>query len=211
MPPTVPVLGKPCYTVVWFQLLVDDKKRSIRPFVVQLNISIHMCKGVTAKKSISNEKFSIANDRLITDWFLPDMVQPWWTTPSSTSLRSVSLSSPSLDLLVKSPRCTMTSSLPSGVSRLVLSLWLHLPSRLCTQHILIFTTVAQMYWSDLRLRWGALPLLRVTSLFLLFVGVLSSFRPVFDYLTGLASEFLQEHTLSRPICIPVSLSNVSPV
>ncbi len=67
MPPTVPVLGKPCYTVVWFQLLVDDKKRSIRPFVVQLNISIHMCKGVTAKKSISNEKFSIANDRLITD------------------------------------------------------------------------------------------------------------------------------------------------
>ncbi len=49
MPPTVPVLGKPCYAVVWSQLVVDGEKRGIRPFVVQLNDGVHMCKGVTAK------------------------------------------------------------------------------------------------------------------------------------------------------------------
>ncbi|KAG7447425.1 acyl-CoA oxidase [Guyanagaster necrorhizus] len=49
MPPTVPVLGKPCYGVVWSQLIVDGEKRGIRPFVVQLNDGVHMSKGITAK------------------------------------------------------------------------------------------------------------------------------------------------------------------
>ncbi|KAG7447424.1 acyl-CoA oxidase [Guyanagaster necrorhizus] len=49
MPPTVPVLGKPCYAVVWSQLIVDGEKRGIRPFVVQLNDGVHMSKGITAK------------------------------------------------------------------------------------------------------------------------------------------------------------------
>ncbi|KAK0475049.1 acyl-CoA oxidase [Armillaria luteobubalina] len=49
MPPTVPVLGKPCYGVVWSQLVVNGEKRGIRPFAVQLNDGVHMCKGVTAK------------------------------------------------------------------------------------------------------------------------------------------------------------------
>ncbi|KAK0438116.1 acyl-CoA oxidase [Armillaria borealis] len=49
MPPTVPVLGKPCYAVVWSQLIVGDEKRGIRPFVVQLNDGVHMCKNITAK------------------------------------------------------------------------------------------------------------------------------------------------------------------
>ncbi len=49
MAATVPVLGKPCYAVVWSQLVVDGEKRGIRPFVVQLNDGVHMCKGITAK------------------------------------------------------------------------------------------------------------------------------------------------------------------
>ncbi|KAF9024103.1 acyl-CoA oxidase [Hymenopellis radicata] len=49
MPPTVPVLGKPCYAVVWSQLYVRGEKRGIRPFVVQLNDGVNMCKGITAK------------------------------------------------------------------------------------------------------------------------------------------------------------------
>ncbi len=49
MPPTVPVLGKPCYAVVWSQLYVKGEKRGIRPFVVQLNDGVNMCKGITAK------------------------------------------------------------------------------------------------------------------------------------------------------------------
>ncbi|KAK0461918.1 acyl-CoA oxidase [Desarmillaria tabescens] len=49
MPPTVPVLGKPCYGVVWSQLLVGGEKRGIRPFVVQLNDGVNMSKGITVK------------------------------------------------------------------------------------------------------------------------------------------------------------------
>ncbi|KAF8919514.1 acyl-CoA oxidase [Mucidula mucida] len=49
MPPTVPVLGKPCYAVIWSQLVVGGEKRGIRPFLVQLNDGVNMCKGITSK------------------------------------------------------------------------------------------------------------------------------------------------------------------
>lgn len=49
MPPTVPVLGKPCYAVIWAQLVVDGSKRGVRPFVVKLNDGVHMSEGITAK------------------------------------------------------------------------------------------------------------------------------------------------------------------
>lgn len=49
MPPTVPVLGKPCYAVVWSQLVVEGEKRGIRPFVVKINDGVYMSKGITSK------------------------------------------------------------------------------------------------------------------------------------------------------------------
>lgn len=53
MPPTVPVLGKPCYAVVWSKLIVDGENRGVRPVVVQLNDGKNMCKGITAKSVTS--------------------------------------------------------------------------------------------------------------------------------------------------------------
>ena len=49
MPPTIPVLGRPCYAVVWGQLVVEGQRRGVRPFVVKINDGYHMSSGITAK------------------------------------------------------------------------------------------------------------------------------------------------------------------
>lgn len=59
MPPTVPVLGKPCYAVVWSRLIVGGENRGVRPFLVQLNDGTHMSKGITAKYVIFLLLFTI--------------------------------------------------------------------------------------------------------------------------------------------------------
>lgn len=49
MPPTVPVLGKPCHAIVWSRLIVKGADWGIRPMLVQLNDGKHMSPGITAK------------------------------------------------------------------------------------------------------------------------------------------------------------------
>ncbi|KIY68009.1 acyl-CoA oxidase [Cylindrobasidium torrendii FP15055 ss-10] len=49
MPPTLPVLGKPCYAIIWSRLIVKGADWGVRPMLVQLNDGKHMCKGITAK------------------------------------------------------------------------------------------------------------------------------------------------------------------
>lgn len=49
MPPTIPVLGRPCIAVVFSQLIVDGEHRGIRPFIVTINDGQYMSKGITAK------------------------------------------------------------------------------------------------------------------------------------------------------------------
>ncbi|KAH9832614.1 acyl-CoA oxidase [Rhodofomes roseus] len=49
MPPTIPVLSRPCVAIVFAQLVVDGEKRGIRPFVVTLNDGKSMSKGISAQ------------------------------------------------------------------------------------------------------------------------------------------------------------------
>jgi acyl-CoA oxidase len=49
MPPTVPVLGRPCTAIIWAQLVVDGVKKGVRPFIVPLNDGKRMYKGITSK------------------------------------------------------------------------------------------------------------------------------------------------------------------
>ncbi|TFY67384.1 hypothetical protein EVJ58_g1658 [Rhodofomes roseus] len=49
MPPTIPVLSRPCIAIVFAQLVVDGEKRGIRPFVVTLNDGKSMSKGISAQ------------------------------------------------------------------------------------------------------------------------------------------------------------------
>lgn len=49
MPPTIPVLGRSCFSIVFAQLIVNGEKRGTRPFIVQLNDGIHMSEGICAK------------------------------------------------------------------------------------------------------------------------------------------------------------------
>ena len=49
MPPTVPVLGKPCIGIVFARLLVSGQTRGIRPFLVPLNDGYRMNPGVTSR------------------------------------------------------------------------------------------------------------------------------------------------------------------
>ncbi|KAI0724922.1 hypothetical protein C8Q72DRAFT_643557 [Fomitopsis betulina] len=49
MPPTVPVLGRPCVAVVFAQLVVKNKRRGVRPFLVTLNDGTAMCEGITSR------------------------------------------------------------------------------------------------------------------------------------------------------------------
>ncbi|KAJ7748814.1 acyl-CoA oxidase [Mycena maculata] len=48
MPPTTPVLGRPCFAVVFAQLMVAGCPRGIRPFVVCLNDGFKMSPGISA-------------------------------------------------------------------------------------------------------------------------------------------------------------------
>ncbi|KAF9069416.1 acyl-CoA dehydrogenase NM domain-like protein [Rhodocollybia butyracea] len=49
MPPTGPVLGKPCVAVVFARLLVAGEDHGVRPFVVTLNDGYNMSPGITAR------------------------------------------------------------------------------------------------------------------------------------------------------------------
>ncbi|KAJ7773720.1 hypothetical protein DFH07DRAFT_901873 [Mycena maculata] len=51
MPPTTPVLGRPCFAVVFAQLIVAGCPRGIRPFVVCLNDGFKMSPGISARGS----------------------------------------------------------------------------------------------------------------------------------------------------------------
>ncbi|EIN05643.1 acyl-CoA oxidase [Punctularia strigosozonata HHB-11173 SS5] len=50
MPPTSPVLGRPCVAVVFAQLVVGGERRGIRPFIVRMNDGYYMSKGITARE-----------------------------------------------------------------------------------------------------------------------------------------------------------------
>jgi acyl-CoA oxidase len=52
MPPTMPVLGRPCVAVVFAQLVVGGERRGIRPFIVRMNDGYYMSKGITARSAI---------------------------------------------------------------------------------------------------------------------------------------------------------------
>ncbi|KAJ6563118.1 acyl-CoA dehydrogenase/oxidase [Mycena vulgaris] len=49
MPPTLPVLGRPCFAVVFAQLIVDGAPQGIRQFVVRMNDGFNMAPGITAR------------------------------------------------------------------------------------------------------------------------------------------------------------------
>ncbi|KAK0465878.1 uncharacterized protein EV420DRAFT_798851 [Desarmillaria tabescens] len=49
MPPTVPVLGKPAFGIVWAKLIVDGEITGIRPFLVKINDGKDMHKGILAR------------------------------------------------------------------------------------------------------------------------------------------------------------------
>ncbi|KAF5344470.1 hypothetical protein D9758_014146 [Tetrapyrgos nigripes] len=50
MPPTVPVLGKPCYAIVFARLVVDGTDNGIKAFLVQLNDGHTMSPGIICKR-----------------------------------------------------------------------------------------------------------------------------------------------------------------
>ncbi|KAK0209245.1 acyl-CoA oxidase [Desarmillaria ectypa] len=49
MPPTVPVLGKPAFGIVWAKLIVNGEVTGIRPFLVKINDGKDMYKGISAR------------------------------------------------------------------------------------------------------------------------------------------------------------------
>ncbi|KAJ7144233.1 hypothetical protein C8R44DRAFT_827439 [Mycena epipterygia] len=49
MPPTIPVLGRPCYAAVFARLIVAGVSQGIRTFVVHINDGFKMCPGISAK------------------------------------------------------------------------------------------------------------------------------------------------------------------
>ncbi|KAJ7102696.1 hypothetical protein C8R44DRAFT_808395 [Mycena epipterygia] len=49
MPPTIPVLGRPCFAVVFARLIVTGVSQGIRPFVVRINDGFKMCSGISAR------------------------------------------------------------------------------------------------------------------------------------------------------------------
>ncbi|KAJ7853758.1 acyl-CoA dehydrogenase/oxidase C-terminal [Mycena leptocephala] len=48
MPPTNPILGRPCFAVVFARLIVNGQSRGIRPFLVRLNDGFKMSTGISA-------------------------------------------------------------------------------------------------------------------------------------------------------------------
>ncbi len=49
MPPTVPVLGKPAFGIVWAKLIINGEITGIRPFLVKINDGKDMYKGISAR------------------------------------------------------------------------------------------------------------------------------------------------------------------
>ncbi|SJL07060.1 related to acyl-CoA oxidase [Armillaria ostoyae] len=49
MPPTVPVLGKPAFGIVWAKLIINGEVTGIRPFLVKINDGKDMYKGISAR------------------------------------------------------------------------------------------------------------------------------------------------------------------
>ncbi|KAJ7466507.1 hypothetical protein FB451DRAFT_1178655 [Mycena latifolia] len=49
MPPTMPVLGRTCFAVVFARLLVNSESQGIRPFIVRLNDGFNMSPGISAR------------------------------------------------------------------------------------------------------------------------------------------------------------------
>jgi hypothetical protein len=49
MPPTLPVLGRPCFAVVFARLIVTGVSQGIRKFIVRINNGFKMCPGISAQ------------------------------------------------------------------------------------------------------------------------------------------------------------------
>ncbi|EPQ56831.1 acyl-CoA dehydrogenase NM domain-like protein [Gloeophyllum trabeum ATCC 11539] len=49
MPPTIPVLGRPCVGIVYAQLVVAGVRKGIRAFLLNLNDGHHMSPGISAR------------------------------------------------------------------------------------------------------------------------------------------------------------------
>ncbi|PBK93467.1 hypothetical protein ARMGADRAFT_1012355 [Armillaria gallica] len=49
MPPTVPVLRKPAFGIVWAKLIINGEITGIRPFLVKINDGKDMYKGISAR------------------------------------------------------------------------------------------------------------------------------------------------------------------
>ncbi|KAK0479622.1 acyl-CoA oxidase [Armillaria novae-zelandiae] len=49
MPPTVPVLGRPAFGIVWAKLIINSEVTGIRPFLVKINDGKDMGKGISAR------------------------------------------------------------------------------------------------------------------------------------------------------------------
>lgn len=107
MPPTIPVLGRPCIAIVYAQLRVDGEARGIRPFVVYINDGKVMSNGVTARYA----DLSCEIQRQHIDSFegssLLAMEPRASTTPLHYSTTSVSPSQP----------CSATSTSPTHLMR----------------------------------------------------------------------------------------------
>lgn len=118
MPPTLPVLGKPCIAVVFAQLIVDGARCGVRPFLVQLNDGKHMCAGITARSvnfsSIIDAALKLT--RTLTENSHPATARAPSFTPSPPSHTSASLHTPSSARPPQAPIRTPTSCAPSGAS-----------------------------------------------------------------------------------------------
>lgn len=49
MPPMIPVLGRPCVSVVFAQLIMNGERCGVRPFLVPINDGFQMCPGVSTR------------------------------------------------------------------------------------------------------------------------------------------------------------------
>ncbi|TFK53968.1 acyl-CoA oxidase [Heliocybe sulcata] len=49
MPPTIPVLGRPCIAIVYAQIIIEGVRKGVRPFLVTLNNGHSMNLGISAR------------------------------------------------------------------------------------------------------------------------------------------------------------------
>ncbi|KAK0234214.1 hypothetical protein IW262DRAFT_1470776 [Armillaria fumosa] len=66
MPPTVPVLGKPAFGIVWAKLIINGEVTGIRPFIVKINDGKDMHKGISARVLPSRNGSSPLNHAITT-------------------------------------------------------------------------------------------------------------------------------------------------